>query len=1316
MKHSFTLSALFSVLLTTFSISVNAQQFFGIPHGYECSHDGCGGLIGTGVQYDHFTPPPADFVPGAERDVIISVDYNGFTPNAQAAFQYAVDLWAATLTSDLPIQIEANWENIGGGVLGFAGAANYFINFAGAPEANTYYPAALADKIAGFDQDPGAYDITCTFNSGTNWYFGTDGNPGGGQYDFVTVVLHELGHGLGVVGSPTVDNGIGFWQFGQPGIYDVFVENGAGTWIYNFNNGTTSLANQLTSDNLFWNGSVAVGNNSGIEPKLFAPDSWNGGSSYSHLDEGTYPPGTGDNLMTPFLAPGEAIHDVGPIILGLLEDIGWTVGQPEPCTDALYLLTMSPDCFGGEVTWEVEDSQGTVVVSGGPYVDVLPEDLQTYFEELCLEAGCYTFTVFDSFGDGLAGSEEGSCGVDGDFFITDPNGNVVVVMGPANYGDMISFEICVDAVPGCTDPNAANYNPNATVDDGSCTYSGGCVVTAIEVVDACVYDEVNQEFINQVEVIPTINGSCFAQELCFAPAGGGAEECFFLPDFNIELGDGGSVFLTLDNPGTYDLTLSTENGVSAVTTFTIDCATAVTGCGNPFATNYSPLVEVNIESLCEYDTFICDCAGTQHTAGVMTWLGDGFADTGDFNWNDQPVDFNCDTWGFDCGDIGPTSDPFGVCDGNLPPNNGCSTSSCAPLDLTITQEPCIDTGDGFGILPAIGFDFDINGTCTVTELCVQSNGGGYDCYNLADLGITADNDNGILFTNTTAGATYEIYYVTNDGVTSPVFTWVNGDCENEVTICDCAGTQHSIGVLAWLGDDFADTGGFDWDGQPVDFNCSTWGFDCGDIGPTSDPFGVCDGNLPPNNGCVGEIAGCTDPTALNYDPSATINDGSCIYDIEGCTDLLACNYDPEATVNNGSCDYSCYGCTNVQACNYDPTATLDDNSCEFDSCAGCTDPAADNYDPTATIDDGSCIFSNSGCTDPQACNYNPEATDDDGSCEYESCAGCTDPQADNYDPTATIDDGSCTYTIEGCTDQNACNFDPEANVDDGSCEYDSCTGCTDDGACNYDPTATIDDGSCDYSCLGCTDPEACNFDQTATIDDGSCDYSCQGCTDPEACNYDANATEDDGSCEYVSCAGCTDPTALNYDPEALIDDGSCIFECILPTVSVVESGCADGDNEFFIEVNATNLGNGAPYLITNSVNGNATVLSQTGVIQYGPFSEGSIVDVSITSQSLDDCSITFPGIDCPIGITESALALTRVYPNPANATLTLEGTMTAKTEVRVLSATGQIVHLTEWSNDQTTLRLDVSAWAAGVYTIALTSENAVVHHRVVVQH
>ncbi len=170
------------------------------------------------------------------------------------------------------------------------------------------------------------------------------------------------------------------------------------------------------------------------------------------------------------------------------------------------------------------------------------------------------------------------------------------------------------------------------------------------------------------------------------------------------------------------------------------------------------------------------------------------------------------------------------------------------------------------------------------------------------------------------------------------------------------------------------------------------------------------------------IYGCTNPTADNYNSSATVDDGSCL--IFGCTDRDASNFDPTANVSID--DY----------CIYDPGAI-----------PGCTDPAAGNYDLTATVDDGSCLYGVFGCTDSSALNFNSLAEHNDGSCLYPEgggggpsnpISGCTNSIATNFNSSATIDDGSCSLTtavLFGCTDEEATNFNSDAETDDGSCIY-----------------------------------------------------------------------------------------------------------------------------------------------------------------------------------------------------------------------------------------------------------------------------------------
>ena len=77
-----------------------------------------------------------------------------------------------------------------------------------------------------------------------------------------------------------------------------------------------------------------------------------------------------------------------------------------------------------------------------------------------------------------------------------------------------------------------------------------------------------------------------------------------------------------------------------------------------------------------------------------------------------------------------------------------------------------------------------------------------------------------------------------------------------------------------------------------------------------------------------EIPGCTDPTAWNFDQSATFDDDSCVYDqcvnIDGLQEQIPEGYED---IGDGVCEY--LGCTDDRAYNFNPDATLDDGSCEW---------------------------------------------------------------------------------------------------------------------------------------------------------------------------------------------------------------------------------------------------------------------------------------------------------------------------------------------------------------------------------------------------
>jgi hypothetical protein len=389
--------------------------------------------------------------------------------------------------------------------------------------------------------------------------------------------------------------------------------------------------------------------------------------------------------------------------------------------------------------------------------------------------------------------------------------------------------------------------------------------------------------------------------------------------------------------------------------------------------------------------------------------------------------------------------------------------------------------------------------------------------------------------------------------------------------------------------------------------------------------------------CAYECYGCNDILANNYDGSATrdcrnapdgISCKKCDYStptktieptptltpsltpidtfLFNCTDPKACNYNPRATVDDGSCEYeTCYGCMNSSACNYDSNAVVDDGSCDYISCWGCMDYNALNYCADCTKNSQACYYSTPtstnlldssyGCMDPKACNYNSSysndcisslrsgLTEDCIPCEY-YCYGCTDSNACNYDSFATIEDNSCKFISEVCSPYY---YDVEIESEGGyndfcdcNCNrFDACLECGGSAVKDSESYPEITGGSAN-ECGTCGNPvkddcdtcenhptkskywlhdyvtqsiwkpsatptttevpyiEARLFDnKSGTGSPSKCDCEdslsvdrCDRCGDPE------NAFE-----FGASCSGCDDDNAINYGGDFLYNDNGKIF-------------------------------------------------------------------------------------------------------------------------------------------------------------------------------
>lgn len=299
------------------------------------------------VAFDTLGPQAATFA----IDYIAAggTNYYGYTcqafPSAaQSAFTAAVNVWASLLTSPVTIRIEACWSDMDSGILGGSASLSFWRGFSRAPFTDTWYPVSQASALYGDDLRPASYctgrgeptswcdDMTIIYNSdyASYFYYGTDGHPAYNQLDFMSLVLHEVGHGLGFAGGMRVSSGLGYYGVSStcdyPHSYDHFTYGPAnallsGTYPCN----SIALATALTSGNVTFRGENAVAANGGNVP-LYAPLSWQQGSSYSHLS--TSYDGTANALMTHSLGDGESIHDPGPVGLGLLRDTGWVPFRP----------------------------------------------------------------------------------------------------------------------------------------------------------------------------------------------------------------------------------------------------------------------------------------------------------------------------------------------------------------------------------------------------------------------------------------------------------------------------------------------------------------------------------------------------------------------------------------------------------------------------------------------------------------------------------------------------------------------------------------------------------------------------------------------------------------------------------------------------------------------------------------------------------------------------------------------------------------------------------------------------------------------------
>ncbi len=170
------------------------------------------------------------------------------------------------------------------------------------------------------------------------------------------------------------------------------------------------------------------------------------------------------------------------------------------CGSGLYAqtdvtFTLNTDCYATETSWGIYDDTDTELI--GVIAGSLTNYTE-YIETISLADGCYELRVMDTYGDGLEGTQF-ACTTDGDYILVDGSGTVIAQIGDPDFDNQIIHAFCLPYVapPGCSDVLACNFNPLAGADDGSCEYltCAGCTDALACNYDAAATIDVGCEFL-----------------------------------------------------------------------------------------------------------------------------------------------------------------------------------------------------------------------------------------------------------------------------------------------------------------------------------------------------------------------------------------------------------------------------------------------------------------------------------------------------------------------------------------------------------------------------------------------------------------------------------------------------------------------------------------------------------------------------------------------------------------------------------------------------------------------------------------------------
>ena len=513
------------------------------------------------------------------------------------------------------------------------------------------------------------------------------------------------------------------------------------------------------------------------------------------------------------------------------------------------LININLDQYPSETTWDIKDSVGNILISGGPYTNV--PNYEPQFIVNCLPVGSMTFTIYDAYGDGLEGSLWG--GQDGSYYLIQCDDTLVYGSNPAFGLDTTHAfvsDLCPPPppIPGCTDDDYLEFDPLANTDDGSCNtlvvygcidstmYNYDPLANAMDNIVQCTYDLILHDLIGNGWVFGTVlevyqDGDTTA----FFMTNGGFNQAF-----TIDLYAVGEV--------SAKLIISQQAQFTAV-----ECGfTLIAPDGDTSISVQPPFIQ---PFLCYEGLTYCGNTCEEKIYGCMDSTAYNYIDTANVS---EPCYYNP-------GCIYPAYLEYHV-----------DTTAAYYTDINV-QDSC-NTIAVFGCTDSTAFNYN--------DLANVDNGGCVDyIYGCMD---------GTMFNYNPLATSPDTCIPFIYGCTDPtMFNYDqlansdNGSCIPFVYGCTDS-TAFNYNPLA----------------NADNSSCIPLIYGCTD--PSALNYSA-QANTE-DFSCIPYVYGCMDSLALNYDSLANTDNGSCVAIVVGCMDQSAYNFNANANTNDSlSCNYSA-GC------------------------------------------------------------------------------------------------------------------------------------------------------------------------------------------------------------------------------------------------------------------------------------------------------------------------------------------------------------------------------------------------------------------------